>query len=53
MTTHAPSFHHTDTGTSEATWLGTDRWDAVGVLDLGAVVSDFTEVLVVAAHPDD
>ncbi|WP_377640180.1 PIG-L family deacetylase [Oryzobacter terrae] len=53
MTTEAPSFHHTDTGTSEATWLGSDRWDGVGVLDLDAVLRRFTEVLVVAAHPDD
>ncbi len=53
MTTDAPSFHHTDSGTSEATWLGSDRWDTVGVLDLAAVVRRFTEVLVVAAHPDD
>jgi LmbE family N-acetylglucosaminyl deacetylase/2-polyprenyl-3-methyl-5-hydroxy-6-metoxy-1,4-benzoquinol methylase len=46
-------FHHADPGTPESAWLGTDRWDGVGVLDLAALVRSHPDVLVVSAHPDD
>jgi len=46
-------FHHADTGTTESTWLGSSRWDDVGVLDLPAVVQRYARVLVLSAHPDD
>ena len=46
-------FAHTDSGTAESTWLGSPRWDAVGVLDLSAVVQRYAQVLVLSAHPDD
>ena len=46
-------FHHADPGTPESAWLGSDRWDAVPVLDLAAVVERHRDVLVVSAHPDD
>ena len=51
-TTPAP-FHHADPGTPESTWLGSDRWDAVPVLDVPGVVQRYARVLVVSAHPDD
>ena len=46
-------FAHTDPGTPESTWLGSDRWDGAGVLDLPAVVRRYAQVLVLSAHPDD
>ena len=46
-------FAHTDPGTPESTWLGSDHWDGIGVLDLPAVVQRYAQVLVLSAHPDD
>lgn len=46
-------FHHTDPGTPESVWLGSDRWEAVPVLDVSAVAQRFAQVLVLSAHPDD
>ena len=46
-------FAHTDAGTPESTWLGSEHWDGVGVLDLPAVAQRYARVLVLSAHPDD
>ena len=44
-------FHHADAGTSESTWLGSDRWDGVAVLDLPALVRRYARVLVCPPTP--
>jgi LmbE family N-acetylglucosaminyl deacetylase/2-polyprenyl-3-methyl-5-hydroxy-6-metoxy-1,4-benzoquinol methylase len=46
-------FDSTTPGTPESEWLGTERWDAVAVLDVAAVTRRYARVLVVSAHPDD
>ncbi|QKE82863.1 bifunctional PIG-L family deacetylase/class I SAM-dependent methyltransferase [Arthrobacter sp. NEB 688] len=51
--TGAPAFRHTDTGTSESTWLGDPRWALAPVLDVPALAARHDELLVLAAHPDD
>ena len=42
-------FDHRDEGTSEETWLSSDRWRTVDAL----VLTGIRRLLVVSAHPDD
>ena len=44
---------HTDAGTPESAWLGSNRWDRVPPLDVDALARRHERVLVVSAHPDD
>lgn len=53
MTSQKPLFVHTDPGTPESTWWADPRWDQVPSVDLPAVASRYTRVLVASAHPDD
>lgn len=46
-------FTHTDAGTPEPVWLSAPQWDDVARLDLTALLSGVSRVVVASAHPDD
>lgn len=46
-------FTHTEAGTGESVWLSAAQWDDVARLDLTALLSGVSRVVVASAHPDD
>ncbi|MBO3195762.1 PIG-L family deacetylase, partial [Dermatophilus congolensis] len=48
-----PTFHHTDPGTPEHTWLQDPRWDHTPTLNTTTLFNNHTHLLVASAHPDD